>query len=184
MVASAVDRFAQRYGYFGLDDALLQDLGVVASGEASDQTHARRSRSLSPRRAPGKRGLSVERGNYERPASMDRPSFNGPPHNGPPVDYGQKRMRPNLPIEVSPAPSSNGGWGRGVTRDEPMHDDHDFRRRRGFDGPSAPPLPPPNLNRPVPFALDPRGEQVAVLPEGVVFFLSILPGAGFFNGTR
>lgn len=40
----------------------------------------------------------------------------------------------------------------------------------------------PALNRPIPFMLDPRGDNVAVLPDAVVFFLSILPPAASFTG--
>lgn len=45
------------------------------------------------------------------------------------------------------------------------------------------PEPAPALNRAVPFMLDPRGDNVAVLPDAVVFFLSILPPAASFTGA-
>lgn len=89
--------------------------------------------------------------------------------------------------EGSPAPSSNGGgdrggpsgWGGG--REERSGDDYDrgrgdMARRRPMD--TGPPVP-----RIVPYVLDTRGEVMAVLPDAVVFFLSILPSTASFNGT-
>lgn len=42
----------------------------------------------------------------------------------------------------------------------------------------------PALNRAQPYMLDPRGADVAILPDAVVFFLSLLPNASSFNGPH
>lgn len=42
----------------------------------------------------------------------------------------------------------------------------------------------PALNRAQPYMLDPRGADVAILPDAVVFFLSLLPNAAAFNGPH
>lgn len=42
----------------------------------------------------------------------------------------------------------------------------------------------PALNRAQPFMLDPMGRDVAILPDAVVFFLSLLPPAASFNGPH
>ena len=193
--ASPIERFAQRHGYLGLDDAITQDLGLSIASNSRDAGE-RRSRSPSPRRlGPGKRGSSVEpRDAYERGPSLERAAYVGPGQAMP--DYGAKRLKQHHP-EGSPAPSSTGGggggyggppgpaplaggWGR-APREEPPMDDYDLSRsgrRRPLDY-----APPPHLNRPVPYALDSRGETVAILPDAIVFFLSILPGATSFNGA-
>lgn len=48
----------------------------------------------------------------------------------------------------------------------------------------AAPQAAPALNRPQPYMLDPQGRDVAILPDAVVFFLSLLPSAQAFNGPH
>ncbi|KAK4705927.1 cleavage stimulation factor subunit 3, partial [Phenoliferia sp. Uapishka_3] len=181
--ASPIERFAQRHGYLGLDDSIKQDLGTEPVSRPQKSGRGRDDRrSPSPARGTIKRGASAEP--FERAGSVERASYGG-------LGSGDfKRSRPNSRIEGSPAPSSNGGdgprvpgWGpnrRGDDFPPPPggRDDFDVGRRRPLDGPP----PPPAFNRPVPFMLDPRGENVAVLPDAVVFFLSILPTAASFHG--
>ncbi|GAA5959836.1 hypothetical protein JCM8115_004873 [Rhodotorula mucilaginosa] len=50
--------------------------------------------------------------------------------------------------------------------------------------PAAGPQAAPALNRPQPYMLDPQGRDVAILPDAVVFFLSLLPSAQAFNGPH
>ncbi|GAA5979059.1 hypothetical protein JCM10908_002790 [Rhodotorula pacifica] len=78
------------------------------------------------------------------------------------ADGDAKRQRRT---SASPGPSS--GW-RGPA------DQH---------RPNAPQAAPA-LNRPQPYMLDPQGHDVAVLPDAVVFFLSLLPSAQAFNGPH
>ncbi|GAA5863399.1 hypothetical protein JCM1840_007513 [Sporobolomyces johnsonii] len=151
-------RFARKHAYHGLEDAFAQDLGpevCISRG---------RSRSPSPRRARTKRNLS---------AGPEASAQNGAAvEDG---DYGSKR--PRRGPSPSPAPSSQGGsaaWGAGRP---PMPAGDDFGRR-------STPQAAPALNRAVPFMLDPRGDNVAVLPDAVVFFLSLLPSASAFTGPQ
>lgn len=150
---------------------ILRDIGLEITASRSSR---HRSRSASPRR--GKRGASVEA------ASAD-------------VQQGEnKRFKPNP--EGSPAPSSSGGgggggggerrsrWGPAVVPSAAVTDDSNGapaqqqQRPNRLESKHA-----PALNRPIPFMLDPRGDNVAVLPDAVVFFLSILPPAIGFSGT-
>lgn len=217
---TAVDRFAQRYGFLGLEGAITKDLGwrppragpevVVVEAESGAEGGRGRERSASP--APNKRARSVEPQVPSGPAGLREE----PPH---------QRMR----VEGSPAPSSQGGdrpanaWGRAPlpVRDEPgpqgghhrdasqNRDQHQgpnpnnhYNNGPGPDGPPGgfgagagagadqrrgnggrpPPGPPPGLNRPTPYVLDTAGDNVGVLPDAVVFFLSILPPSLGFNG--
>ncbi|GAA5873550.1 hypothetical protein JCM16303_001161 [Sporobolomyces ruberrimus] len=119
-------------------------------------SRSKRERSPSPRRGRTKRGLS--------PAGPD-----GETANGTTEDSDNKRPR----IEASPAPSSQAGGpivGGGGGRPN--------------GGPRGPPEPAPALNRALPFMLDPRGDDVAVLPDAVVFFLGLLPPAASFTGPQ
>ncbi|KAI5478156.1 mRNA 3'-end-processing protein RNA14 [Pseudohyphozyma bogoriensis] len=175
---SPIDRFAQRFGYHGLRDAITQDLGTSTLEDSSDSR--RHSRSPSPRRAhPSKRGLSVERG-----MSVEQSAFGGP--SGP-SGPDMKRMRPNGPVEGSPAPSSTGGGdagagmgGGGGWGAAPQPPREEFTRAR----PLPHGAPTPHVPRPAPFVLDPRTNHLGVLPEAVVYFLSILPPAAAFDGPK
>ncbi|GAA5860469.1 hypothetical protein JCM3774_000433 [Rhodotorula dairenensis] len=81
------------------------------------------------------------------------------------TDGDAKRQRR---VSASPAPPGAGpGW-RGPAEQH---------------RPNAPQAPPA-LNRPQPYMLDPQGHDVAILPDAVVFFLSLLPSAQAFNGPR
>ncbi|KAM0751817.1 Suf-domain-containing protein [Meredithblackwellia eburnea MCA 4105] len=157
---SHIERFAQRNSYFGLDDIIKEDLGTSRSAGARRESR-RESRSPSPQRGGRKRSLSPEP--FERAPSVERGSG----------DF--KRSRPNQRIEGSPAPSSTDGRGGGGGPVGRV--DSDVGRRRPMDQ-----GPPAAFNRPIPFALDPRGDHVAPLPDAVVFFLSLLPSAAAFNG--
>lgn len=165
---------------------ILRDLGL---DPAARRESKRYSRSPSPHRS-GKRGASIE------PAGGRAGSDAG--------DY--KRFKPNP--EGSPAPSSVGGaggdgpsgsnerrsrWGPQVAAVQSAGDDMvggrsprmQQQRGPGSGGPGPARLESkhaPALNRPITFMLDPRGDNVAVLPDAVVFFLSILPPANDFNG--
>lgn len=142
----------------------MEDLGFVRPKKARGVDLA----STSPARA-GKRGASVEP-DYVRAGSVDRESAAG--------DF--KRFKPNP--DASPAPSSvggNDGPGRGWNRGR----DGDAENRGGLVRKKEErDLGPAGLNRPAPFKLDPAGRTVAVLPDAVVFFLSLLPPASSFTG--
>ncbi|GAA5920123.1 hypothetical protein JCM1841_004448 [Sporobolomyces salmonicolor] len=153
-------RFARKHAYHGLDDAFAQDLGPEFTNSRG------RSRSPSPRHARTKRNLSAGPG-PEASAQNGAAGEDG--------DHGSKRLRRGP--SPSPAPSSQGGsaaWGAGRP---PMPAGDDFGRR-------GTPQAAPALNRAVPFMLDPRGDNVAVLPDAVVFFLSLLPSASAFTGPQ
>ncbi|GAA5994765.1 hypothetical protein JCM5350_007986 [Sporobolomyces pararoseus] len=122
---------------------------------ASVLARSSRERSPSPRRGRTKRGLS--------PAGADGETANGGAEDG-----DNKRPR----IEASPAPSSQAGPAPLATGGRPN------------GGPRGPPEPAPSLNRAVPFMLDPRGDNIAVLPDAVVFFLGLLPPASAFTGPQ
>ncbi|GAA5910917.1 hypothetical protein JCM6882_001931 [Rhodosporidiobolus microsporus] len=114
----------------------------------------RRSGSSSPPRSRTKRGHSSE------------------PENG--TSDGNDLKRPRHGPSPSPAPSSQqGAWPGGP---QGGMDQPGFRR----NAPEAAPA----LNRPMPYMLDPQGHNVAVLPDAVVFFLSLLPPASAFNGPH
>ncbi|GAA6008673.1 hypothetical protein JCM11491_003391 [Sporobolomyces phaffii] len=150
-------RFAAKYAYPGLEESFTQDLGP----SASVLSRTGRERSPSPRRGRTKRGLS--------PAGAD-----GDAANGGADDVDNKRPR----IEPSPAPSSQAGpvnVGMGVGGGG---------GGRPNGGPRGPPEPAPALNRAVPFMLDPRGDNIAVLPDAVVFFLGLLPPSAAFTGPQ
>ncbi|GAA5850924.1 hypothetical protein JCM8547_009132 [Rhodosporidiobolus lusitaniae] len=85
--------------------------------------------------------------------------------NGNEQDGGDVK-RARLGVSPSPAPSSQPGWDA---------QQQDFRRV---------PQAAPALNRAQPYMLDPAGHNVAVLPDAVVFFLSLLPPASAFNGPH
>ncbi|BGO88812.1 hypothetical protein NBRC10512_002167 [Rhodotorula toruloides] len=114
-----------------------------------------RARSPSPQRSRHKRGLSV-----------DRDGTDGQDQDG----GDAKRARRG--ISPSPAPSSSGGGGSGWR----PHGSEDHRRSAREAAPA--------LNRAQPYMLDPRGNDVAILPDAVVFFLSLLPPASSFNGPH
>ncbi|GAA5960372.1 hypothetical protein JCM3765_007490 [Sporobolomyces pararoseus] len=122
---------------------------------ASVLARSSRERSPSPRRGRTKRGLS--------PAGADGETANGGAEDG-----DNKRPR----IEASPAPSSQAGVAPVATGGRPN------------GGPRGPPEPAPALNRAVPFMLDPRGDNIAVLPDAVVFFLGLLPPSSAFTGPQ
>ncbi|BGP22110.1 mRNA 3'-end-processing protein rna14 [Rhodotorula toruloides] len=113
-----------------------------------------RARSPSPQRGRHKRGLSVDRDG----ADGDQDSSDA------------KRARRGM--SPSPAPSSTGGGGSGWR----PHGSEDHRRHAREAAPA--------LNRAQPYMLDPRGNDVAILPDAVVFFLSLLPPAASFNGPH
>lgn len=177
---AAVERFAQRYGQHGLDEAMNQELGLSFSTDSTGvKREDRPSRSASPRRfGNNKRPPSPEpRAAYERPGSIDRSTYGAPP---PGNDH--KRLRPNHPPEMSPAPSSVGGGG-GWGRRQDMDDDFESRRRRPVERVEREREREERPPRPVPYALNARGDQSAILPDGLVFFMSILPSVSSFNGT-
>jgi cleavage stimulation factor subunit 3 len=177
MTASPTERFAQRHGYIGLDSVIKQDLGTLLIPSRSS-----RARSPSPR-IGNKRGPSIE------PHSVEHDRNGG-------LTTDVKRMKQFH--EGSPAPSSNGGGGdrpSGLSGWRGGRDEvgggggggggggeafdrgrGEIARRRPLD--NGPPVP-----RVIPYALDARGDVTAVLPDAVVFFLSILPGPSSFNGA-
>lgn len=207
---SPINRFASRHGYVGLDEIISIDLGTSITSNLPQQSQQqqnnvqqeRQSGSQSPlshdQQSRNKRGPSVEppRGNYDRAASIE-------PYNagsllgggGGGEDYGSKR--PKFAHEASPAPSNeNGGWNNRIPapRDEaPVRESRGYRG--GFAGPRADEepeyamsrraAPPPRERIPgrIAYALDPRTDVSSPLPDAVVFFLSILPGAVSFNGS-
>ncbi|GAA5924269.1 cleavage polyadenylation factor subunit RNA14 [Sporobolomyces koalae] len=148
-------RFASKFAYPGLEDSFIQDLGP----SVSVLSRAARGRSPSPRRGRAKRGLSPSEGEGE---VANRGTDDG----------DNKRPR----IEASPAPSNQAG-GPNVGGSGPVG-------RPNGGGPRGPPEPAPALNRAAPFMLDPRGDNIAVLPDAVVFFLGLLPPAAAFTGPQ
>ncbi|ORY53977.1 hypothetical protein BCR35DRAFT_310473 [Leucosporidium creatinivorum] len=164
--ASPIERFAQRHGAHGLEDAITRDLGLAS--RASSHRERRSYRSPSPSR---KRNASVD------PESA-LASAGGPER----AEHGSKRFKPNP--EGSPAPSSNGGdapagqrpWGQPPAATGAAPTD-EVVRRRPLESTAA-----PALTKALPYMLDPRGDNIAVLPDAVVFFLSILPPAASFTG--
>ncbi|KAK4046434.1 mRNA 3'-end-processing protein rna14 [Microbotryomycetes sp. JL201] len=168
--ASPIERFVHRYGGNGLDEGLADDLGFVR--RHGDLGGA----AFSPKRGGGKRAAA--------PVNQDEP----------------KRFKPN-PIEHSPAPSSTGGgegpgaWGRGRGgRLVPEEDEDDMSggdrgprgqrggRRRGPSALNVDDDGHSGLQRAAPYVLDAAGRTSAVLPDAVVFFLSLLPPASSFTG--
>ncbi|GAA6000875.1 hypothetical protein JCM10207_004701 [Rhodosporidiobolus poonsookiae] len=135
----------------------LEDAFALDLGTAFvKEIKADRSRSPSPHRSRAKRGLSVE------PESGA---------NGAAAQDGSDPKRLRHGPSPSPAPSSQTGFPTAPVVEQP-----DFRR--------SAPQAAPALNRAMPYALDPMGHNVAVLPDAVVFFLSLLPPAAAFNGPH
>lgn len=190
LAATPIDRFSQRYSYLNLTNAITRDLGVIPSTpsalslDAEDdvlRSQCRSSRSPSPSAGGHKRPLPphMDDGEGSTRASSVEPRGGG---------YADKKHKGFHP-EGSPAPSSAGGaggvgvvggWGRADEAAEPP------RARplgNGGGGASFVASAAPGLNRPIPFMLDSRGDNVAILPDAVVFFLSILPSAASFNGA-
>ncbi|GAA5894906.1 cleavage polyadenylation factor subunit RNA14 [Sporobolomyces salmoneus] len=110
------------------------------------------------------RSPSPRRGRTKRGLSPS--GADGEHANGGAEDGDNKRPR----IEASPAPSSQAGLAPNAGRVS--------------GGPRGPPEPAPALNRAVPFMLDPRGDNIAVLPDAVVFFLGLLPPSSAFTGPQ
>lgn len=158
-----------------------------------------------------KRGPSAEPprhlggGNYERSTSVEQFNNNGQqPMNNSNMNNeyaggrdGIKRAKFNH--EPSPGPSNGnppnaGGWGRMPREemnnngyDEPPPQHSEYRGGGGRDGELV--RRPPRISERdrgpprVLYALDPRNREITgALPDAVVFFLSILPGANSFNG--
>ncbi|GAA6055006.1 hypothetical protein JCM3770_000490 [Rhodotorula araucariae] len=151
---TATVRFALRHQHVGLEGAFAQDLGPAFVRQIKPE---RSARSPSPERtARSKRGLSAA------------PEGAAPGYDADGGDAKRLRRGPS----PSPAPSSQGaGGGPGWN---PTMGDH----RRSA------PQAAPALNRAQPYMLDPRGADVAILPDAVVFFLSLLPPAAAFNGPH
>lgn len=195
---SPIERFAKRHAYLGLDDAITLDLGTAylpSSSSRQSQQEDESTRQYGAGKRPSSPDapfpinppMSLERGTYTGRA---QPPPGGPP--GPPVggdEFANKRLKQFHRDSASPAPSagSRDGWNRApLPPPGPPTaggggggggDDYDYSRsgrRRPLEGPVG--------DRPIPFALDARGEVLAVLPPAVVFFLSILPAANSFNG--
>ncbi|GAA6062293.1 hypothetical protein JCM10212_004381 [Sporobolomyces blumeae] len=164
-------RFASKYAYPGLEDSFLQDLGPQVSYLLPASASAR-GRSTSPRRlGRSKRGLS--------PSNGDGVATGG---EGEVEGDGSKRMRRGP--SPSPAPSSQAGSAFGnVPPQQPQQGGGGGNFGRGGGGPRVPEVAPA-LNRAVPFMLDPRGDNIAVLPDAVVFFLGLLPPASAFTGPQ
>lgn len=167
--ASPIERFAQRHGAHGLEDAITRDLGLAP--RTLSRRDRRSSRSPSPSR---KRNASVD-----PEAALGGA---GAPERGAGADHGSKRFKPNP--EGSPAPSSNGGdasgqrpWGQPPPAAAGAAPTDEVVRRRPIESTAA-----PALTKALPYMLDPRGDNIAVLPDAVVFFLSILPPAASFTG--
>ncbi|GAA5990953.1 hypothetical protein JCM11641_007443 [Rhodosporidiobolus odoratus] len=110
------------------------------------------------------RSPSPPRVRTKRNLSVDVDGTNG--GNG---EEGGESKRPRRGPSPSPAPSSAGFNGA-----QP-----DFRRPNPVNTETN-----PALNRAQPYMLDPAGHNVAVLPDAVVFFLSLLPPATAFNGPH
>ncbi|GAA5826113.1 hypothetical protein JCM11251_007169 [Rhodosporidiobolus azoricus] len=104
------------------------------------------------------------------PRSRTKRGHSFEPENG--ISVGNDLKRPRHGPSPSPAPSQQGWPGAGGTAGGDP-----FRR-------PANPEAAPALNRPMSYMLDPQGHNVAVLPDAVVFFLSLLPPASSFNGPH
>lgn len=175
-LASPIERFSQRHGYLGLDDAIKADLGtsiVVAP------TRAQRSPSPS-NIADRKRGPSAEpRAAYERAPSLERPPGGGgmPDFKRPKFAHEASPAIAQAPNNTGPQNGAPGAWSRSAPRED-AQEEFEFSRRPPREREDRPRVP-----HRIAYALDPRGDVSAPLPDAVVFFLSILPGAASFNGS-
>ncbi|GAA5902824.1 hypothetical protein JCM8208_006485 [Rhodotorula glutinis] len=163
----ATTRFAHRHQHLGLEDAFAQDLGPSFVRQIKGDSRSARSASPEERALRTKRGLSAG------------PENGAAAPAGYAVDDGGDAKRPRHGPSPSPAPQAQGaptgpggppggpGWNPGMG---------DHRR--------SAPQAAPALNRAQPYMLDPRGADVAILPDAVVFFLSLLPNASSFNGPH
>ncbi|GAA5932051.1 hypothetical protein JCM3775_004224 [Rhodotorula graminis] len=166
----ATTRFAQRHQHLGLEDAFAQDLGPSFVRQLKGDTRSGRSASPEERSPRNKRGLSAGPDNgAAAPAGYDANEGGDakrPRHGPSPSPAPQPQS--NLAGPGGPGgPPGGPGWNSGMG---------DHRR--------SAPQAPPALNRAQPYMLDPRGADVAILPDAVVFFLSLLPNASSFNGPH
>lgn len=176
MPVSATERFLQRYGYQGLTAAIQQDLGTLPIST----NHEHERRSLSPGRN-GKRHSSAEPQNaLDRAGSLERGTRSG--RDAGPTDV--KRLKQYHRDSASPAPADRGaGWGRGGPQDDEYDQSRtnpSLRARRLVEPSPKPEGPPPQVLHILDGA---RGKVTGPLPDAVLFFLSILPSAGSFNGV-
>lgn len=185
-----------RHGYAGLSEAIAKDLGVFPSVSEEVQTslqlqqnEQRSSRSPSPSRV-NKRRPSPETGTMDRADRAQSSERNAYPSRGGDSfatgsDAGIKRLKqyhressspgPHDSNRSAPPPSGPSGWGR-VPKEE-QRDDMDGRSRRREPPPRNDLQPAQVLHQ-----LDAAGRVTGPLPDGVLFFLSILPNAASFNG--
>ncbi|SGY68797.1 BQ5605_C004g02920 [Microbotryum silenes-dioicae] len=192
---SVTETFARRYGQHGLEAAVARELGTTfssASGERKEELLSVGGSRATKREA----SIDVTRAAIDqREASVDR------------HDYASKRHKaahqdePPQPTAAHEERTATGlrPWGRSVSNRAQTPDSEAARggpsRPRLPDGDIVRRRPPPKsiaspaiddatstLNRPVPYKLDAHGDAIAVLPDAVVFFLSILPHASTFTG--
>lgn len=153
--APLVDRFVQRHGGFDTNEALAQEIG------AADVPMSRRGSGVdSPMRI--KRPLSPEPLRPVGQPALARGDANGP---------GAKRAKmQHARPSPSPAPSDDG------------HGDASHGRGAPPSGPRGYASPRPESEPQAVYFLSDRRDTVGHLPEGVAFFLSVLPAASSFDG--
>lgn len=189
-IVSPLERFTSRHGYAGLDESIADDLGILPPTLETLPYRQHNERSPSPSRinkrrpsaepfAPetSARDTSPDRGNYSTRGGDSREQLGN--------DGGVKRLKQYHRDSASPAPLDDrrgpppppreaSGWGR-VPKEE-IRDDFDGRSRRREEPQRE--VPPAQILH----MLDPRGDVTGPLPDGVLFFLSILPSSASFNG--
>ncbi|SCZ92478.1 BZ3500_MvSof-1268-A1-R1_Chr5-2g07896 [Microbotryum saponariae] len=192
---SVTETFARRYGQHGLEAAVARELGTTfssASGERKDEFL-----SVGGGRAT-KREASIDVSHAavdQREASVDRHDYASKRHK---AAHQDESPQPTAAHEERTAtglrPWGRSGSNRAQTPDSeaarggpsrPRLPDGDIVRRRPPPKSTASPAiddATSTLNRPVPYKLDAHGDAIAVLPDAVVFFLSILPHASTFTG--
>ncbi|SCV72519.1 BQ2448_4056 [Microbotryum intermedium] len=199
---SVTETFARRYGQHGLEAAVARELGTTFSSTPVERREEFLSASSGPGR-PAKREASIEVSNaaVDREASVDRHDYGAKRHKA-----AHKDESPQPTAHDDRSATGLRPWGRSASNRAETPDAEAAREgaRRGLGGAARPRLPdgdiirrrpPPKasasstiedvastLNRPVPYKLDAHGDAVAVLPDAVVFFLSILPHASTFTG--
>lgn len=159
----AIFRFAERHVHSGLTELLTEDLGLLPTGGIGS---VKRGRSPSSSRSPSpplprtnKRGPSEER--YQRRSPSPRRDRDR--------DSGKRQRRD------SPSPSRRGYGGSDRRPLSPP-----FMRDRHYQ----PPPPPAVLNNrpPPPSAIVPPPRPYGEIPDGVAFFMGLLPMVNLFNG--
>lgn len=171
-----------------MDESISDDLGTLPPTIEEPSPRHRDERSPSPsrlnKRRPSAEPSLPDHSARDRSPNRERYSGRGGEFRDP-TDGGAKRVKQYHRDSASPGPADDRrggpppsrdalGWGR-VPKEEPR-DDFDGRSRRR-EAPK-PDLPPPQILH----MLDPRGDVTGPVPDGVLFFLSILPSSASFNG--